>query len=84
MVALFPYGLNQLKVDKLAQVAIYNLSGYKPLLGMQSPPSRTNLLVREGGLCNISHDLRKVRSWGFPCLVSPYFDGEPVQKVSRK
>ena len=26
---------------------------------MQSPPSRTDILVREGGLCIMSHDLRK-------------------------
>jgi hypothetical protein len=46
----------------VTQVATYNLRGYKPLLVMQSPPSRTSLLVREGGLCNISHDFNRRRS----------------------
>ncbi len=36
----------------------------KPLLRMQSPPSRTSLLVRVGGLCNISHDFNRRHSMG--------------------
>jgi hypothetical protein len=28
---------------------------------MQSPPTRTNKLVRVGGLCNISHDFNRRR-----------------------
>jgi hypothetical protein len=31
---------------------------------MRSPPSRTNKLVREGGLRNISHDFNRRRSIG--------------------
>jgi putative transcription antitermination factor YqgF len=31
---------------------------------VQSPPSRTNKLVREGGLCIISHDFNRRRSIG--------------------
>jgi hypothetical protein len=45
-------------------IAIYDLSGWKPLLIMQSPPTRTNNSVRVGGLCSISRDFSRRQEVG--------------------
>jgi serine/threonine protein kinase len=42
---------------------------------MQSPPSRTRLLVREGGLCNTSHDFNRRRSYRSMLESSPITPG---------
>ncbi len=41
---------------------------------MQSPPSRTNMSVREGGLCIMSHDLRKGALLGVSPSRAPFQD----------
>jgi hypothetical protein len=50
------------QANYFTQVATYDSKWLKPLIMMQSLPSRTDKLVREGGLCNISHDFNRRRS----------------------